>query len=77
MAKYVKHICDCLLPDKDQKENILKENPVAKNNDQIKILDHFFAKIVEGRQETCKGRLVKFLKQCIQKSEMLCVQCPD
>ena len=77
MAKYVKQICDCLLPDKDQKENILKENPVAKNNDQIKILDHFFAKIVEGRQETCKGRLVKILKQCTQKSEMLCVQCPD
>ena len=40
----------CLLSDKDLKEKILKENPVPKNNDPVKILDH--TKILKGRQET-------------------------
>lgn len=40
----------CLLSDKDLKEKILKENPVPKNSDPVKILDH--TKILKGRQET-------------------------
>ena len=44
--------CHCLLSDKDLKEKILKENPVPKNNDPVKILDHTLTKILKGRQET-------------------------
>ena len=52
MAKYVKKNFDCFLSEKDLKENTLKENPVPRNTDPVKILDHSLAKIIEGRQET-------------------------
>ena len=52
MAKYVNGNLDCLLSEKDLKENILKENPVPRNIDPAKILSHSLAKIVEGRQKT-------------------------
>ena len=49
MAKYVNNNFDPFLSDKDLKENILKENPVPRNIDPAKILDHSFVKVVEGR----------------------------
>ena len=49
MAKYVNKNFNRFLSDKDLKENILKENPVPKNIDPVKILDHSLAKVVEGR----------------------------
>ena len=52
MAKYVTKNFYRFLSEKDLKENILKENPVPRNTDPVKILDHPTAKVVEGRQET-------------------------
>ena len=52
MVKYVKENFDRFLSEKDLKENILKENPVPRNINPVKILDHSFAKVVEGRKET-------------------------
>ena len=52
MAKYVNENFDRFLPEKDLKENILKENPVPRSIDPVKILDHSLAKVVAGRQET-------------------------
>ena len=49
MAKYVNEKYDRLLSDK---KNILRENPVPKNIDPVKILDHSIPKVVKGRQET-------------------------
>ena len=37
MAKYVNENFDCFLSEKDMRENILKENPVPKNIDPVKI----------------------------------------
>ena len=52
MAKYVNGNLDRFLFEKDLKENILKESPVPRNIDPVKILGHSLAKIVEGRQKT-------------------------
>ena len=52
MAKYVNENFDCFLSEKDLKENILKENPVPRNINPVKSLEHALAKVVEGRQET-------------------------
>ena len=52
MAKYVNENFDCCLSEKDLKENILKENPVPRNTNPVKIFDYSLAKVVEGRQET-------------------------
>ena len=51
MAKYVTKNFYCFLSEKNLKENILKENPVPRNTDPVKILDHPPTKVVEGRQE--------------------------
>ena len=51
MAKCAKENFDRFLSEKDLKENILKENPLARSIDPVKILDHPFPKAVEGRQE--------------------------
>ena len=52
MGKYVNENFDCFLSEKDLKENILKENPVPRNINPVKSLEHALAKVVEGRQET-------------------------
>ena len=52
MTKCVNKNFDRFLSEKDLKENILKENPVPRNIDPVKILDHSLGKVVEGRQET-------------------------
>ena len=71
MAKYINENFDRFLSDKDLKENTLKENPVPKSIDPVKILDHSLAKLVEGRQETLAD---KDLELFCQKSEMSWVQ---
>ena len=52
MAKYVFRNFDRFLLEKDLKENFLKENPVPRNINTVKILDHSLAKVVKGTQET-------------------------
>ena len=52
MVKYTREKFDHFLTDKDLREHILKENPVPKNIDPVKILDHLLEKFVKGRQET-------------------------
>ena len=52
MAECVNENFDRFLSEKDLKENILKENPVPRNINPVKLLDHSPAKVVEGRQET-------------------------
>ena len=39
MVKYINKKFDCYLSDKKLNENILKENPLSKNTDPVKILD--------------------------------------
>ena len=56
MDKYVNETFDSFLSEKNLKENILKENPLPRNIDQAKILDHSLAKEVETRQETLTGK---------------------
>ena len=52
MIKYASEKFDHFLSDKDLREHILKENPVPKNIDPVKILDHLYEKFVKGRHET-------------------------
>ena len=56
MDKYVSETFDSFLSEKDLKKNILKENPVPRNIDQAKILDHSLAKEVEARQKILTGK---------------------
>ena len=51
MTKCVNKNFDRFLSEKDLKENILKENPVPRNINPVKILDHSLVKVMEGRQE--------------------------
>ena len=60
------------LSEKDLKENIVKENPVPRNINPVKILDHSLVKVVEGGQETLADKDLE--TQRCQKSEMSWVQ---
>ena len=52
MGKYVNESFYPFLLEKDLRESVLKETPVPRNIDPLKISDCSLAKLVEGRQET-------------------------
>ena len=52
MGKYVNESFYPFLLEKDLRESVLKETPVPRNIDSLKISDCSLAKLVEGRQET-------------------------
>ena len=56
MAKYVNEFFDRFLSRTNLKENILKENPVPRNINPVKTLDHSLAKVAEVRQETVANK---------------------
>ena len=66
MAEYVNENFDRFLSEKDLKENIFKENPVPRNINPVKILDHSLAKVVEGRQETLDDKDLETLQSKIR-----------
>ena len=51
MGKYVNESFYPFLSEKDLRESILKETPVQRNIDPLKISDHSLAKLVKSRQE--------------------------
>ena len=68
MAKYVNKNFDRFLSEKDLKENILKETPVPRNIDPVKILDHSLTKVMEGRRETLTDKDLETVQSKIKRS---------
>ena len=66
MAEYVNENFDRFLSEKDPKENIFKENPVPRNLNPVKILDHSLAKVVKSRQETLDDKDLETLQSKIR-----------
>lgn len=63
MAYYANENFDKFIPEKDIKDQILKEKPVSANTDPVRTIDSWLWKSVEGRQELTNNKELEYFKQ--------------